>query len=51
MLPAALGAYQIIPQARTSLLRTYVPQDLGEFAQRLNDQGIPESAWSRLVYP
>ena len=51
MLPAALGAYQIIPEARTSLLRTYVPQDPGEFAQRLNDQGIPESAWSRLVYP
>ncbi len=50
LLPAALGAYQLAPATPTTLLRTYVP-DVGDFARRLADQRIPESAWSRLVYP
>jgi mannose-6-phosphate isomerase len=51
MLPAALGAYQLLPDLRTSILRSYVPQNVDEFVRRLADQGIPESVWSRLVYP
>ncbi len=51
LMPAALGAYQIAPASRTVLLRTYVPKSVQDFAQRLADQRIPESAWSRLVYP
>jgi mannose-6-phosphate isomerase len=51
MIPAALGAYQLDPIAGTSLLRTYVPLDISEFARRLANQGIPESEWSRLVHP
>jgi mannose-6-phosphate isomerase len=51
LLPAALGAYQLIPGSRTSLLRTYVPAHIDEFARKLADQGVSESAWSRLVYP
>ena len=51
MIPAALGAYELTPDVHTSLLRTYVPSDVGEFARRLADQGIPEAAWSRLVHP
>ena len=51
MMPAALGAYELTPDARTSVLRTYVPSDMSEFARRLTDRGIPESQWSRLVHP
>jgi mannose-6-phosphate isomerase len=50
MLPAALGEYQIVPRAPTSLLRTYVPSDVDEFGRRLNDRGIEESNWSGLVH-
>jgi mannose-6-phosphate isomerase len=51
LLPAALGAYQLNPAARTTLLRTYVPTPIDEFARKLADRGVSESAWSRLVYP
>jgi mannose-6-phosphate isomerase len=51
LLPAALGAYQLNPAAGTTLLRTYVPKHVDELARKLADQGISESAWSRLVYP
>lgn len=50
ILPAALGPYQLAPDAATSLLRTYVPWDTDEFVQRLSDQGIPQAAAERLVY-
>ena len=49
--PAALGAYQLTPGARTTVLRTYVPTHMEEFARKLADRGVSESAWSRLVYP
>lgn len=51
LVPAALGAYQLNPAARTTLLRTYVPTHIDEFARKLADQGVSESAWSRLVHP
>jgi mannose-6-phosphate isomerase len=51
LVPAALGAYQLNPAGRTTLLRTYVPTHIDEFARKLADQGVSESAWSRLVYP
>lgn len=51
LVPAALGAYQLIPEAATSLLRTYVPAHIDEFVRKLAEQGVPESDWSRLVYP
>jgi mannose-6-phosphate isomerase len=51
LVPAALGAYQLNPAARTMLLRTYLPTHIDEFARKLADQGVSESAWSRLVYP
>jgi mannose-6-phosphate isomerase len=50
MIPAALGAYTITPRARTSLLRTYVPREPGEFGARLTSHGVKEAVWSRLVY-
>jgi mannose-6-phosphate isomerase len=50
MIPAALGAYEIAPSSRTTLLRTYVPYDSGEFVQRLKESGVEESKWSRLVH-
>ena len=51
LVPATLGAYQITPSSQTVLLRTYVPKSMQDVAQRLADQHVPESAWSRLVYP
>jgi mannose-6-phosphate isomerase len=50
LLPAALGAYQLAPDAPTTLLRTYVP-DLNSFVQRLADERVEEAAWSRVVHP
>jgi mannose-6-phosphate isomerase len=50
LLPAALGAYQLAPESPTTLLRAYVP-DLQGFVQRLADERIGESAWSRVVHP
>jgi mannose-6-phosphate isomerase len=50
MIPAALGEYQLVPEAPTSLLRTYVPGDLAEFSRRLAARGVPESAASRIVH-
>jgi mannose-6-phosphate isomerase len=51
MIPAALGAYQMVPNARTSLLRTYVPGDLNQYARRLEDQGVAKADLSRIIYP
>jgi len=50
LLPAALGAYQLAPDSSSALLRTYVP-DLNGFVQRLAEERIEESAWSRVVHP
>lgn len=50
MIPAALGEYQLAPEAPTSLLRTYVPGDLAELSRRLAARGAPESAASRIVH-
>lgn len=51
MLPAALGPFELVPSSRTTLLRTYVPDRLEEFAGRLADQGISRDALSRLIHP
>lgn len=51
MIPAALGTYQMAPEAHTSLLRTYVPGDLSQFVRRLADQGVSEAEWSRIIFP
>ncbi len=50
LLPAALGAYQLVPDASTTLLRAYVP-DLQGFAQRLSEEQVSEAEWSRVVHP
>lgn len=49
IVPAGLGSYEIRPQSRTSLIRTYVP-DLGEFARRLEKRGVEPSRLKKLVY-
>jgi mannose-6-phosphate isomerase len=50
LIPAALGAYQLAPESPSTVLRTYVP-DLTGFVQRLNEERVAESAWSRVVHP
>jgi mannose-6-phosphate isomerase len=50
LVPAGLGAYEIAPGDRTSLLRTYVPHEPGEFGSALSGNGVDEVDWSRLVY-
>jgi mannose-6-phosphate isomerase len=49
LIPAALGAYQLLPQSATTLLRTYVP-DLQSFEQQLAGDNISQAARSRLVH-
>jgi mannose-6-phosphate isomerase len=50
MIPAGLGAYTIAPVPPTSLLRTYVPREPGEFGPALSSKGVKETDWSRLVH-
>jgi mannose-6-phosphate isomerase len=50
LLPAALGAYHLQPEAPTALLRAYVP-NLHEFVRRLADERIDEAQWARVVHP
>ena len=51
MIPAGLGAYEIAPGKRTSLLRTCVTREPGEFGPALTGKGVKETEWSRLVHP
>lgn len=51
MLPAALGEYQLEPETRTSVLRTYAPSGPNEFAARLASRGVSEAAIARLIHP
>ncbi len=51
LMPAALGAYQLTPNSRTSVLRTYVPDIMKDFVARLEEQRIGEATWSRIVFP
>ena len=50
LVPAALGEYRLEPAAPTALLRTYVPQDLREFAAHLASRGAAEAEISRLIH-
>ena len=48
LLPAALGAYQMIAQSPTKLLRTYVP-DLQQLSRELAGSGLSESQRSAVL--
>ena len=50
MLPAGLGAYQLVPESESTLLSTYVP-DLHDIVRRLAEERVEEAAWSRVVHP
>ncbi len=50
LLPAALGTYELRPKSRSEVLRTYVPVDMDEFGRELENQGVREKDWSRLVH-
>jgi hypothetical protein len=49
LLPAALGAYQLAPASRTTVLRTYVP-DLDRLAAQLAGLHVPADAISRFLF-
>jgi mannose-6-phosphate isomerase len=49
LIPAALGAYQLIPESATTVLRTYVP-DLPAFNRQLDAEKIPQDARARLIH-
>jgi mannose-6-phosphate isomerase len=51
LIPAALRRLALTPEAPTSLLRTYVPGDLGELKRRLAERGVGEAEWLSLVHP
>jgi mannose-6-phosphate isomerase len=51
LIPAALSAYELKPNSRSELLRTYVPDDLDGLGKHLASEGIDKAQWSRLVHP
>ena len=51
LIPAALSTYELKPNSRSELLRTYVPDDLDGLQKHLASQGIGKAQWSRLVHP
>lgn len=51
LVPAALGAYDLVAEEATSLLRTYVPLRLEDFAKHLVGAGVGEAELARVVYP
>jgi mannose-6-phosphate isomerase len=54
LFPAALGAYELIPErgagSGTSLLRTYVPGNVGDIGKQLSARGVSEQKWSHLIH-
>jgi mannose-6-phosphate isomerase len=50
LIPAALGKFELAPESRTSLLRTYVPGNLEQLKRRLAERGVSEQQWLRLVH-
>jgi mannose-6-phosphate isomerase len=50
LIPAALGKFELAPEVRTTLVRTYVPGDLNQLKQTLAGQGVSEEQWLRLVH-
>jgi mannose-6-phosphate isomerase len=51
LVPAALGELGLVPNTRTSLLRTYVPGELDQLRRALVDRGVSEAQWLSLVHP
>ncbi len=49
LLPASLGAYQLVPDSPATLLRTYVP-DLQAVSEQLVEERVPEATRTRLVH-
>ncbi|HXW63343.1 MAG TPA: type I phosphomannose isomerase catalytic subunit [Candidatus Acidoferrales bacterium] len=50
LIPAALGRFQLSPEAPTSLLHTYVPGDLEGLKRCLVERGMNETQWLSLVH-
>jgi mannose-6-phosphate isomerase len=50
LVPAALGQFELRPSSPTSLLRTYVPNAVVEFASQLEAAGVSSADISRLVH-
>jgi mannose-6-phosphate isomerase len=50
LIPAALGKFEVIPNANTSLLRTYPPASVEAARRDLAEAGLKESEISRLVH-
>ena len=51
LIPAALGAFTIIPESSATFLRTYVPHSLAAIAENLVREGVRENDAARLVFP
>lgn len=50
LIPADLGEYDLAPDQATTILHTYVPPTLNEFAHQLEQRGVDHDAAARLVY-
>ncbi len=51
LVPAALGAYRLVPKERTTLLRAWVPAGAEEFSRIMAEAGVGAAERSRLIHP
>lgn len=51
MIPAGLGPFELVPESNSTILRTYVPTNLGAVAENLQRQGVSIADASRLIFP
>ncbi|HMD38346.1 MAG TPA: hypothetical protein VKH15_03630, partial [Candidatus Acidoferrum sp.] len=51
LVPAGLGQFEVAPESKTTILRTYVPADLASVAAKWTREGVSEADLKRLVFP
>jgi mannose-6-phosphate isomerase class I len=51
LVPAGLNQFEIAPESKTTILRTYVPADLASVAANWTHEGVSEAGLKRLVFP
>src|SRR3984957_14363105 len=51
LVPAGLNQFEIAPESKTTVLRTYVPADLATVAANWTREGVAETDLKRVVFP
>ncbi|MGA3301068.1 MAG: hypothetical protein ABSD87_13345, partial [Candidatus Acidiferrales bacterium] len=51
LVPAGLNQFEIAPESKTTVLRTYVPADLATVVANWTREGVAETDLKRVVFP